>query len=155
MATAVKGTGKKRRITDPATGRFRWVPIEDGMEDAVVVRGAAPPEPDEADEEPEEPEGFDDYWHPYLPNLVIRRGRKDQIKFRGGVYTPRTAEEEQRVRQALRKYVPGRDPDRWKGTTIFDRNGNPKERRCRECGFFTSNDDVMEDHLRKTQHMSA
>lgn len=95
---------------------------------------------------------FPHYYHAYLPNLTIRRGRANEIRFRGGIYGPQTAEQEADVRAALAKYVPGGDPDRWKGDTMFDQHGAPREMRCKECGFFTANFDVFADHEMHTKH---
>ena len=137
------GKPKKRRITGP-DGKFQWIPVESDATpppEAEADEGAP-----EAPEPPAPPREFPIYYHAYLPNLAIHRGRSTQIKFRGGIFQPRTEQQEARVRKALRKYVPGRNPDRWMG------DNSPRELRSRECGFFTSNFEVMVEHLTHTKH---
>lgn len=157
---------KKVRIP----GTNRWV-VKGSPEEmaATVARAGAlnpspPPVPDDFDESgweeasdlgarpeptPKAPEPEHDiphYYHAYMPHLRVRRGRKNALRWRGGVIYPRTPDQEQRVRDALRKYVPGGDPDRWKGDNL------PKEIRCAECGYFTRNFQVWEDHMQHTGH---
>ena len=95
------------------------------------------------------------YYHAWLPNLQYRKGRKDQLIFRGGVIDVELgSEQEANVRKCLSRYVPGGNPDRWKGDTTFDENGFPVYQTCRECGQFTANANVFTDHLKKTDHMN-
>lgn len=91
------------------------------------------------------------YYHAYLPHLRVRRGRKNALRWRGGVIYPRTPDQEARVREALRKYVPGGDPDRWKGDTP----GIDQDLRCDECGYFTRNIQVWQDHRQHTGHRAG
>ena len=176
MVTATRPTAKPKKIrTKGPDGKMLWLTPEE-MEarqnpPAVVMvtdvweQDFAPepelepdedrgfgPRPDYTAPTPPPPQDFPVYYHAYLPNLTIRRGRPDEIRFRGGVYTPPNEGMEERVREALAQYVPGGDVDRWKGDTLFDRAGNPRELRCRECGFFTGNDQVYDDHLQHTKH---
>lgn len=155
---ATKGPKKVR--TRDADNKIAWVLPDDlpafeakvARQRAAAAEAEPAPEPaPEAEPAPAAP-AFEPYYHPYLPNLYIHRGRRDQVRFQGGVYVPKTPQQEANVRQALTKYVPGRNPDRWKGDNLFDRNGNVKEQRCRECGFFTGNSEVMDDHLQWTKH---
>jgi hypothetical protein len=90
------------------------------------------------------------YYHAFMPNLWVKRGRRDALRWRGGVIRPRTPAQEARVRHALEKYVPGGNPDRWKGDTP----GLDEDLRCHDesCGFFTRNINVWKDHGKKTGH---
>lgn len=101
------------------------------------------------------PAAMTHYYHAYLPNLQYRKGRSDQVLFRGGVVDVEIGSvREETIRDCLSRYVPGRDPDRWKGDTTFDENGYPVYQTCRECGFFTANSNVFADHLKQTDHMN-
>jgi hypothetical protein len=91
------------------------------------------------------------YWHAWMPHLTVKRGRKDQVRFKGGIYQPRSATQEANVRKILVKYVPGGDPDRWKGDSR-DEDGEVPELTCPECSFTTNNFRVHKDHLQHTQH---
>jgi len=92
---------------------------------------------------------FECYYHAYLPHLTVKRGRKDAVRWHGGITCPTTALQEARVREALVKYVPGGNPDRWKGDTIDD---DEEDLRCMECGYFTRNTRVWRDHMKHTGH---
>lgn len=95
------------------------------------------------------------YYHAWLPNLQYRKGRSDQLIFRGGVIDVEIgSEKEAKVRECLSRYVPGGNPDRWKGDTTFDENGTPVYETCRECGQFMANHNAFVDHLKKTDHMN-
>ena len=95
------------------------------------------------------------YYHAWLPNLQYRKGRSDQLIFRGAVIDVEIgSEKEAKVRECLSRYVPGGNPDRWKGDTTFDENGFPVYETCRECGLFVANHNVFVDHLKKTDHMN-
>lgn len=95
------------------------------------------------------------YYHAWLPNLQYRKGRKGQLIFRGGVIdVEQGSERERTVRECLSRYVPGGNPDRWKGDTTFDEHGRPVYETCRECGLFVANHNVFVDHLKKTDHMN-
>jgi hypothetical protein len=173
MAARKRGA---RRTTGPAKVRIpgtnQWVlpaeepvvPEEVPVEEIVVaveLEDDVPPEfaepvyvnPD-LGERPEpapvvvETQPYTHYWHAWLPNLTVKRGRKDQVRFKGGIYTPRSAVQDANVRKALAKYVPGGDPDRWKGDTP----GLDEDLSCPECGFMTANFKVWKDHLQHTQH---
>lgn len=88
------------------------------------------------------------YYHAFMPNLWVKRGRRDALRWRGGVINPRTPAQEARVRKALEKYVPGGNPDRWKGDTP----GIDEDLRCHDCGYFTRNINVWKDHGKQTGH---
>lgn len=94
--------------------------------------------------------GIPHYYHAYMPHLRVKRGRKDALRWMGGVIHPTTREQEARVRAALVKYVPGGNPDRWMGDTP----GLDDDLRCSECGYFTRNFNVWKDHKQKTGHAS-
>ena len=106
--------------------------------------GEAPSEPVAPQPEPDLP--F--YYHAWAPNLTVRRGRPEGFRFRGARYQPRTEQQNANARAYLAQVVPGGNPDRWMGDTP----GFTREVRCPECGFFTSNLDVMDDHNQHTKH---
>lgn len=159
---ARRKTGQARKVRVPGTNR--WV-TEAELVRMQAARAGAEAEADAFDESgweaesplgprPEPPpapppaEDRPHYYHAYLPHLRVRRGRKDALRWRGGVIYPTSAEQEARVRKALVKYVPGGDPDRWKGDTP----GLERDLRCPECAYFTRNFNVWTDHGRKTGH---
>lgn len=92
------------------------------------------------------------YYHAFYPNLRVKRGRKDALRWRGGVIYPKNAEQEARIRAALVKYAPGGNVDRWKGDTL---DPDEEDLRCSECGYFTRNTRVWRDHMKHTGHDRA
>jgi hypothetical protein len=96
------------------------------------------------------------YYHAWLPHVSFRKGRPDQVLFRNGIFQPQSEEDEERVRAYLAPYVPGRNPDRWKGDNLFHRAPDgtitPKFRECPECGMQYANDEVYDDHIQHTKH---
>lgn len=141
-------TPKEKKVRVPGTNRWVTESEAAAMLERIPVAEDAIDEPEPAPI-PDAPASLPIVYHAWLPHVRIKRGRSDELRVRGGRFEIHNEQQYQQALSYLRKHVPGRDPMRWVG------GNSPRTLQCRECGFFTGNFDVFDDHLQHTHHMEG
>lgn len=136
-------------VVDPVAEGIAGVALVDGDGDALIGDDAEMPAgtvPPEWESQPAEESKFDPYYNPKVPGEVFRvRGTRAMARFQAGRFVPRSSDEEQSVRKALRGWGPGKE-DRWKGDDM------KRARQCGKCGFTTRNSAAWADHVNGRPH---